>query len=204
MASCQEQFSPCGQSLLTWMRLEFDWQLNLSQIWLQYSNHSKSTPHLFIKRLTHVFSITYESLRLTVILHWCQFALSFSCSLSLSLSHHLLSLAWHLTCLHMSQCYIVTDLLPVPSFFRPPPPPPLQAGTMAVWVGSRLRLSCNAAGKPASWWETANQELASTPSRWSECTDVWTWFPLSVYVPCRAATTHAIQCRMRVFISHAV
>lgn len=50
--------------------------------------------------------------------------------------------------------------------------PLLQAGTMAVWAGNRRKLSCSAAGKPASWWGTANQEPASTPSLWSEFTDV--------------------------------
>lgn len=68
----------------------------------------------------------------------------------------------------------VTDLLcfsphPDPRYL-PPPSPQCQAGTMAVWVGSRLRLSCSAAGKPASWWETANQEPANTLLLWSECT----------------------------------
>lgn len=153
---------------------------------------------MFIKRLTHSFSITSESLRLcsnSLLVSFCAFLLSLSFSLALSLfliiTYHWLDI-WLVSICHCAICHwsaaspIVFPLLPAS---------PLQAGTMAVWVGSRLRLSCSAAGKPASWWETANQELASTPSLWSECTDVWTWSSLSVYMPAeRPYTLCSVEC----------
>lgn len=129
-------------------------------------------PHSPLTLLTHPVHCVYLTVwfTTTVNLCWCRCVcflppVSFSLSPSSPIINLTSDLSPYVTALYVS------DLLSI-SLHLPLPPSPLQAGTMAVWVGSRLRLSCSAAGKPASWWETANQEPASTPSLWSECARV--------------------------------